>query len=114
MSVKLHIKLLYLFSCTCSHSHAARTLWFLQQESVAELGEIPGPITAEGPDSVPGEKDLTQELSGQLEDETYKSRGYTVSRPKVRMSCHLYLLDVLPAQVSSEGQRGHRLEQKVT
>ena len=44
--------------------------------TVAEVGEIPGPITAEGPTHVPGEKSLTQSFSGPLEDETYLTRGY--------------------------------------
>ena len=48
------------------------------QMTEAELGEIPGPITAEGPKTVPGEKDLTQDLSGPLTDASYKSRGYSV------------------------------------
>lgn len=48
------------------------------QESVEDLGEIPGPITKEGPKTVPGEQDITQDLSGDLEDETYASRGYAV------------------------------------
>ena len=46
------------------------------QESVEDLGNIPPPITQEGPKSVPGEKDLTQDFSGPLTDETYKTRGY--------------------------------------
>lgn len=49
-----------------------------EQETVAELGQIPPPITAEGPKSVPGEKDLTQDFNGQLIDESYKNRGYQV------------------------------------
>ena len=44
--------------------------------TVDEVGEIPGPITAEGPTHVPGEKSLTQSFSGPLEDETYLTRGY--------------------------------------
>ena len=40
------------------------------------MGEIPGPITAEGPTHVPGEKSLTQSFSGPIEDETYLTRGY--------------------------------------
>ena len=48
------------------------------QESEAELGEIPGPITEEGPTKVPGQNDLTQDFSGNLVDSTYKTRGYSV------------------------------------
>ena len=44
--------------------------------SVKDVGEIPGPITAEGPTHVPGEKSLTQSFSGPIEDETYLTRGY--------------------------------------
>ena len=46
------------------------------QMSVEKVEEIPGPITAEGPKHVPGEKSLTQSFSGPLEDETYLTRGY--------------------------------------
>ncbi len=52
--------------------------------SVKQLGEIPGPITQEGPSSVPGEKSLTQDFSGPQEDETYLTRGYEVPS-KVRI-----------------------------
>ncbi len=46
------------------------------QMSVKQLGEIPPPITQEGPSSVPGMKSLTQDFSGPQEDETYLTRGY--------------------------------------
>ncbi|KAK9865943.1 hypothetical protein WJX84_012323 [Apatococcus fuscideae] len=47
-----------------------------EQMSVKQLGEIPPPITQEGPSSVPGMKSLTQDFSGPQEDETYLTRGY--------------------------------------
>ena len=47
----------------------------LKQESVAAVGKLPPPITADGPDSVPGENSLTQAVNGPLEDATPYTRG---------------------------------------
>lgn len=51
------------------------------QQSVESLGEIMPPLTAAGPDSVTGEMDLTQQLTGTLDDGTASTRGldYAVS-----------------------------------
>ena len=61
--------------------------------STKQLGEIPGPITQEGPNSVPGEKSLTQDFAGGLTDETYLTRGYeTPSKVRRNGSQTGYLL----------------------
>ena len=46
------------------------------QLPVSEIKKIPGPITPEGPDSVPGQEALTQELNaGPLVNDKAETRG---------------------------------------
>ncbi len=45
------------------------------QESVAAVGKIAPPITADGPETVPGEDTLIQAMNGALEDASPNTRG---------------------------------------
>lgn len=58
-----------------------------------ELGDIPPPITQEGPKSVPGENDLTQDFKGPLTDETYKTRGYSVPGKVCCYGCYKHAVE---------------------
>lgn len=51
------------------------------QESVDDVGTIMAPLTAAGPETVIGEFDLTQSLTGPADDGTAETRGlvYTPS-----------------------------------
>ena len=48
----------------------------LVQESVAQVGTLPAPITGPTPTSVDGQADLLQADNGPLTDSTYLTRGY--------------------------------------
>ena len=48
---------------------------FCEQEPTAALGTLPPPITANGPNNVPGEQQLTQALSGPLITAGPENRG---------------------------------------
>ncbi|KAL3144311.1 hypothetical protein ABBQ32_14189 [Trebouxia sp. C0010 RCD-2024] len=59
--------------------------YLADQESVAEVGKVSPPIEGTSPSSVPGETELTQALYGQLDNGTYKTRGYNTSVPNLNM-----------------------------
>ena len=51
---------------------------YLLQLSTEQIGTLPGPVL---PSNVTGELDLTQSLTGGLDNGTAATRGYTTSAP---------------------------------